>query len=76
MNNPYVYEIRIEGRLTDQWSDWLGGLAIRHDTGGETILSGMLVDQAALIGVLYKIQALNLTIISVKRLSSPTLPLP
>jgi hypothetical protein len=70
MSNPYTYEIRIEGHLTDFWSDWFGGLAIRYDTGGETILSGILADQAALIGMLSKIQALNLTIISVTRLSS------
>ncbi|MHB8114022.1 MAG: hypothetical protein ACYDHA_11265 [Bellilinea sp.] len=67
MNNPCAYEIRIEGHLTDQWSDWFNGLAINFDSDGKTTLSGMLADQSALLGVLNKIHALNLTIISVKR---------
>jgi len=67
MNNPYVYEIRIEGHLTDQWSDWFGGLVINFDADGMTTLSGTLADQSALIGVLNKIHALNLSVISVKR---------
>ena len=67
MNNPYAYEIRIEGHLTDQWSDWFGGLVINFDADGMTTLSGTLADQSALIGVLNKIHALNLSVISVKR---------
>jgi len=69
MDKPCCYEIRVEGHLADRWSDWFDGLAIRTDSDGETTLSGLLADQAALFGVLYKIQALNLTLISVKRLS-------
>jgi hypothetical protein len=61
------YEIRVEGHLTDRWSDWFAGLAIRNDPNGETTLSGPLVDQAALFGVLGKIHALNLTLISVNK---------
>ena len=67
MNNPYIYEIRIEGHLTDQWSDWFGGLVINSDAAGITTLNGVLTDQSALIGILGKIHALNLTIISVKQ---------
>ena len=67
MNNMYIYEIRVEGHLTDQWSDWFEGLEINNDSNGETILSGPLSDQSALLGVLNKIQALNLTFISVNR---------
>ena len=70
MDQPHVYEIRVEGHLTDRWSDWFEGLAIRNDPNGETTLSGPLSDQAALIGVLTKIHALNLVLISVFRLSS------
>jgi len=66
----FVYEIRVEGHLTNRWSEWFEGLAIHNDPDGGTTLSGLLIDQAALIGVLGKIQALNLTLISVKRLSS------
>ena len=70
MDEPYIYEIRVEGHLTNRWSDWFEGLAIHNDSNGETILSGSLTDQAALFGALNKIHALNLTLISVNR-SSP-----
>ena len=69
MDAPYFYEIRVDGHLTDRWSDWFDGLAIRNDPNGETILSGIIIDQAALFGALSKLHALNLTLISVNRLS-------
>ena len=69
MDQTCFYEIHVEGHLADRWSDWFEGLAIRNDLNGETILSGLLTDQAALLGVLNKIQALNLTLISVNRSS-------
>ena len=68
MNKPYVYEIRIEGHLTERWSDWFDGLSIRNDPSDETVLSGPFVDQSALFGTLTKIHSLNLTLISVDRL--------
>ena len=69
MEGPYVYEIRIEGQLTDRWSHWFEGLTIRTAPNGETVLSGWLADQAALFGVLIKIRDLNLNLVSVNRLS-------
>lgn len=70
MDKPCTYEIRVEGQLSDHWSDWFEGLVMRNDPNGETTLSGPLTDQAALFGVLNKIQALNLVLISVNRLPS------
>ena len=67
MDRPCIYEIRVEGQLTDCRTDWFAGLAIYNDSNGETTLRGPLADQAALLGVLGKIQALNLTLISVNR---------
>ncbi|HZD55125.1 MAG TPA: hypothetical protein VE136_00255 [Anaerolineales bacterium] len=67
MGKPSFYEIRVEGHLTDRWSDWFDGLAILNDPNGETVLRGSFVDQAALFGTLTKIQALNLTLNSVSR---------
>ena len=61
------YEIRVEGQLPGGWSDWFGGLDIRPDPDGSSILSGPVADQAALHGVLAKIRDLNLKIISVNR---------
>jgi hypothetical protein len=69
MDKPHVYEIGIEGHLTERWSDWFEGLAIHNASSGVTILSGPCIDQAALFGILSKIHALNLTLIFVKRLS-------
>ncbi len=69
MNSPFIYEIRVEGHLADRWSDWFEGMAIRNELNGETTLAGEINDQAALFGVLNKIQSLNLTLISVSRSS-------
>ena len=68
MDEPHVYEIRIEGHLSDLWSGWFAGLEIHNDRNGETTLNGLLVDQAALFGVLNKVHGLNLTLVSVNRL--------
>jgi hypothetical protein len=67
MAKKWNYEICVEGQLSDRWSDWFEGLSIRNGPNGETVLSGCISDQAALFGVLNKIQALNLTLISVVR---------
>jgi hypothetical protein len=68
MDKSIVYEIRVEGHLTERWSDWFDGLTIHNETDGETILSGSFVDQAALFGTLTKIHSLNLMLVSVNRL--------
>jgi hypothetical protein len=68
MDKPFLYEIRVEGHLTDRWSDWFEGLAIRNQPGGETVLSGPITDQSALFGVLNKIHALHLILVSVARI--------
>lgn len=70
MDEPRNYEIRIEGHLAERWSDWFETLTIRNDADGVAILRGPFIDQAALLGVLTKIHALNLTLISVNRIAS------
>jgi len=70
MVTPSFYEIRVEGHLSDRWSDWFDGLKILNDPNGETILSGWFVDQASLFGTLTKIQALNLRLLAVNRSES------
>jgi hypothetical protein len=69
MDAPRIYEIRVEGHLTDRWSDWFEGMAIRQEPDGETVLTGPLSDQAALFGVLTRIHDLNLVLVSVRRVS-------
>jgi hypothetical protein len=58
-------EIKIRGHLDRYWSDWFAGLKLTHLEGGETLISGVLPDQAALHGVLGRIRDLNITLISV-----------
>jgi hypothetical protein len=72
MDKPYFYEIRVEGHLTECWSDWFGALAVHADPNGDSVLSGWLADQAELYGVLTKIHALNLALVAVNR--SPSSP--
>jgi len=72
MNKPHIYEIRVEGHLTERWSDWFEGLTIHNYPSGETVLSGSFVDQSALFGTLTKIHSLNLTLISVNRQTAKT----
>ena len=59
------YEIHIKGHLNHNWSDWLDCMQMCCLDNGETILSGMLADQAALMGILNKLYSMNLTILSV-----------
>ncbi len=62
---PLVYQIRIQGHLGRQWTDWFGGLTITLEDNGETLLTGPVVDQAALHGVLRKVRDVGLPLLSV-----------
>ena len=65
---PANYRIRLRGKLDDNWSSWFEKMDISTE-GGETILSGQVADQAALHGLLIRIRDLNLTLLSVERLT-------
>ena len=60
-----VYQIRIEGHLGRQWTDWFGGLTITLEENGDTLLTGPVVDQAALYGLLRKVRDLGMPLLSV-----------
>jgi hypothetical protein len=62
---PMVYQIRIKGHLGPQWTDWFGGLAIAVEEDGDTLLTGPIVDQAALYGLLKKVRDLGMPLVSV-----------
>jgi len=63
--DPMVYQIRIKGHLDCQWTDWFGELAITLQENGDSLLTGPVVDQAALYGVLRKVRDVGLPLISV-----------
>ena len=64
-----VYQIRIKGHLGLQWTDWFGGLTITLEDNGDTLLTGPVVDQAALHGLLRKVRDLGMPLLSVIRVT-------
>jgi hypothetical protein len=64
---PTIYQIRVKGHLGPQWTDWFDGLVITLEDNGETSLSGVVVDQAALHGLLRRIRDLGMPLVSVSR---------
>ena len=64
-NQASCYTIRLKGHLEPRWVKWFEGLAITLEKDGETLLTGPVVDQAALHGLLKKIRDLGMTLISV-----------
>ncbi len=66
-SQPVVYQIRIKGHLGSQWTDWFGGLSITLEDNGETLLTGPVVDQAALYGLLKKVRDVAMPLLSVMR---------
>jgi len=64
-HEPGQYEIRLKGHLDDKWADWFDGLTITREDNGETRLTGPVVDQAALYGVLRKVRDLGMPLLSV-----------
>lgn len=66
-----VYQIRLKGHLGPQWTDWFEGLAITLEEDGDTLLTGPIVDQAALYGLLKKARDLGIPLVSVQRVVLP-----
>ena len=62
-----VYQIRIQGHLGSEWTDWFEGLTITLEDNGETLLTGSVVDQAALYGLLRKVRDLGIPLLAVNR---------
>jgi len=65
LSHPIVYQIRIQGHLGAHWSDWFAGLTITTLDNGDTLLTGPVVDQAALYGVLRSVRDVGLPLVSV-----------
>ena len=67
-----IYQIRIKGRLSGQWSEWFQGLSIMPADDGDTFLTGPVADQAALFGLLRKVRDLGMPLLSVNRIEGDT----
>ena len=68
----WIYQIQVEGHLNLAWSAWFEELTLTHAADGSTIITGNIVDQATLHGVLNKVRDLGLTLISVQRFELTT----
>ena len=60
-----IYCIRVKGSLDSRWSEWFDGLTISQTMDGETAITGPVIDQAELHGLLNKVRALELPLVSV-----------
>ena len=60
-----VYQIRLKGHLDSQWADWFEGLTITLEEDGDTLLTGPVIDQSALHGLLRKVRDLGMQLLSV-----------
>ena len=75
-DEPGLYEIRLKGHLGSQWTDWFEDLTITLEEDGATLLTGPVVDQAALHGLLKKVRDLGMPLVSVNPLEhGPSTPL-
>ena len=75
-SQPMVYQIRIRGHLGHQWTDWFGGLTVTQEENGDTLLTGPVVDQAALHGLLRQVRDLGTPLHSVIRLGPGSVDAP
>jgi hypothetical protein len=64
------YEIRLEGHLDRRWSAWFDGLHLTNEADGTTTISGTVIDQAALHGLLQKVRDLGLPLLSVTQVGT------
>ena len=70
MSHGDSYEIRLKGHLDESWADWFDDMTFIHEDDGTTTLRGVIIDQAALHGLLKKIRDLGMPLLSVNLVDS------
>ncbi len=68
-DQPTVYQIRIKGHLSPQWAAWFDGMTITLEANGDTLLTGPMIDQSALYGVIRRVRDIGLPLLSVTRIT-------
>jgi len=68
-DQPLFYQIRLKGHLDREWTDWFGGLTITLEEDGDTLLTGLVIDQAVLHGLLKKVRDLGMPLVSVNQIN-------
>ncbi|MCB9637343.1 MAG: hypothetical protein H6728_10605 [Myxococcales bacterium] len=68
VQHAFVYQIRLQGHLSDPWNAWFEGFSVTREECGHTLLVGEVIDQPALYGLLRKVRDLGLPLLSVIRL--------
>ena len=75
-DGPRCYQIRLQGELDEQWAAWFDGLTITHTANGDTLLTGLVADQAALYGLLRKVRDLGMPLLACIYLALDTVTTP
>ncbi len=75
-DQPVIYQIRVKGHLGSRWTKWFGGLSITVVDDGDTLLTGPVLDQAVLHGLLGKVRDLGMALLSVNRVSADLVEAP
>ena len=68
-NGAGWYEIRVKGHLDSRWAAWFDGLSLTHDSDGTTVISGPVLDQAALHGLLHKVRDVGIPLLSIAQVN-------
>lgn len=72
ISDQAIYQIRLRSHVEEHWAGWFEGMSITYDDQDNTLLTGLVADQPALFGLLYKIRDLGLALLSVQRQSDPS----
>jgi len=68
VEKPCIYQIRVKGSFTPEWSIWFEGFSVTHQPQGESLLIGQIADQAALHGLLARLARLGIPLLELIRL--------